>query len=81
MHAEMLNTTHGHIHNAWTTKIKHSYHMCYVYTVYVVYSVVTLIWQFYESCKDRQINWMPLLSQVWISFHTALKFANLKSHQ
>ena len=64
IHLEMLNTTHSHTHTAWTTKIKHSYHMCYVYTIYVVYMAVILIWRFGESRKDRQINWMLLLSQA-----------------
>ena len=51
------------------------------YTVYVVYLLVILIWQFGESLEDRQINCTPLSSHSWISFYTVLKCTNLKSHQ
>ena len=34
-------------------------------TIYVVYLVVVLIWQFGKSHKDRQIDCMPLSSLLY----------------
>ena len=47
-----------------------------LYTAYVVYLVVALIWQFGELRKYRQIKCTLFRRKAWVSFHIALKTVN-----
>ena len=58
--------------------------LCLVYTVLAEILTVTLIWRFGEHVKIAKLTYAIIdlfVLQAWVSLHTELKSANLKSCQ